>query len=74
MTYDNSSRSSRPLPPTPAKPDRTISPTTWIIGAVALVVVLGIAAIGLTGTKTGPNNTAITSTPNTTTGIAPASK
>lgn len=71
MTYDNSNPNKRPMPPTPTKPNRAMSPTTWILGAVAVVVVLGIAAFGLTGTDTTPNNASITSTPNTT-GTAPA--
>jgi hypothetical protein len=73
VTYDNSNPNRRSVRPTPGRgaTDRTISPTTWIIGAIAVVVVLGIAGLGLTGTKTEPNNTAITSTPNTT-GTTPA--
>jgi hypothetical protein len=71
MTYENNPNT-KPVPPIGSgKSNRTTSPATWVLGAIAVVVVLVLATMGLTGNKTEPNNTAITSTPNTT-GAAPA--
>jgi hypothetical protein len=68
MTYDNSNPNSRPMPPAPAKPDRIISPTTWVLGTITILVALAIGGLALVETS----DTKVSSTPDTTTGVAPA--
>lgn len=63
ISNDNSNRNLRSIPPmrSTGTPNRGRSPIALILGAVAVVVVLGIVVIGLTDT-----NTDNTSMPNTT--------
>lgn len=75
MIFDNSNSSSRPLPPTSDVPLHDTGLKPWVIAGITAIVLLGIVAWNVQGRiNSTPGNPAVTTAPNTTTGIAPASR